>query len=126
MENNRRVLVIDDDHFVLRMTELIFLRAGYEVHLAENGMEGLAKVNEVKPDLLILDIMMPGMSGLEVCQRLRADPITMRLPVIMLSACAMEDKRSSMLQAGADDYLRKPADPKELIARAEALLRRAA
>lgn len=120
----RRVLVIDDDPDALRLTGYIFGRAGYEVHVAANGAEGLAMVDEVKPNLVILDVMMPDMSGLEVCERLRAQPATARLPIIMLSAKGQVDDKISGFQAGADDYVPKPVDSKELLARAKALLQR--
>ena len=86
MSTKQRILVVDDDPAALRLTGYIFHRADYEVHVAANGAEGLSKVEEVKPDLIILDVMMPDMSGLEVCEHLRAKPATARLPIIMLSA----------------------------------------
>jgi DNA-binding response OmpR family regulator len=126
MTAKQRVLVIDDDPAALRLTGYVFHRADYEVHVAADGAEGLSKVNEVKPDLVILDVMMPDMSGLEVCQRLRAQPATARLPIIMLSAKGQVTDKVSGLSAGADDYVSKPVDPEELLARAKALLQRAA
>jgi DNA-binding response OmpR family regulator/methylmalonyl-CoA mutase cobalamin-binding subunit len=125
MTTKQRVLVIDDDKDALRLTGYIFHKAGYEVHVAKDGHEGLEKVNQVKPHLIILDVMMPDMSGLEVCQRLRSQPATATLPIIMLSAKGQVDDKVSGLQAGADDYLQKPVDAKELLARASALLTRA-
>jgi DNA-binding response OmpR family regulator len=126
MTTKQRVLVIDDEPAALRLVEYVFKRADYEVHVAANGAEGLSKVDEVKPNLVILDVMMPDMSGLEVCQRLRAQPATARLPVIMLSAKGQVDDKVSGFEAGADDYVPKPVDPDELLARAKALLQRAA
>jgi DNA-binding response OmpR family regulator len=120
----QRVLVIDDDPAALRLTGYIFERAGYEVYEAANGIEGLAKAQEVKPDLVILDVMMPDMSGLEVCQRLRAQPAMAQLPIIMLSAKGQVDDKISGFQAGADDYVPKPVAPEELLVRARALLQR--
>ncbi len=120
----QRVLVIDDDPAALRLTAYVFQRAGYEVHLAINGADGLSKAEEVRPDLVILDVMMPDMSGLTVCQRLRSRPSTARLPIIMLSAKSLVGDKVSGFQVGADDYVVKPVDAKELLARAGALLHR--
>jgi DNA-binding response OmpR family regulator len=124
MTTKQRVLVIDDDPAALRLTGYIFQRAGYEVHEAANGTEGLAKAEEVKPDLVILDVMMPDVSGLEVCQQLRDRSGTAELPIIMLSAKGQVDDKISGFQAGADDYVPKPVAPEELLVRARALLQR--
>jgi DNA-binding response OmpR family regulator len=124
MMRKQRVLVIDDEPAALRLIGYIFQRAGYEVHEAANGSEGLAKAEEVKPDLVILDVMMPDMSGLEVCQRLRAQPAMARLPIIMLSAKGQVNDKINGFQAGADDYVPKPVAPEELLVRARALLQR--
>ncbi len=124
MAAKQRVVVIDDDQAALRLTGYVFQRAGYDVYLAANGAEGLSKVDEVKPDLVILDVMMPDMSGLTVCQRLRAKPSTAHVPVIMLSAKSLVGDKVSGFQVGADDYVAKPVDAKELLARAGALLHR--
>ncbi len=125
MAAKQRVVVIDDDQAALRLTGYVFQRAGYDVYLAANGAEGLSKVDEVKPDLIILDVMMPDMSGLTVCQRLRSKPSTAHVPVIMLSAKSLVGDKVSGFQVGADDYVAKPVDAKELLARAGALLHRA-
>jgi len=125
MTAQRRVLIIEDDLAVRRMTSMIFQHAGYQVHEAEDGPEGLEKVRQVKPDLIILDVMMPKMSGLEVCSQLRANPATARLPIIITSAKGQVSDRVVGLQAGADDYVIKPVDSRELLARAEAVLLRA-
>ena len=118
------VLIVDDDLAVLRMMEYIFDRADYEVHLAASGPEALSKVNETRPDLIILDVMMPDVNGLEVCQRLRAEPASAHLPIIMLSAKDQLEDKVNGFEAGADDYVAKPVDPQELLARAKALLHR--
>ncbi len=124
MTTKRRILIVDDNKMALRLTTHLFQRAQYEVYTATNGAEGLAKAVDVKPDLMILDVMMPDMSGLQVCQKLRANPSTARLPVIMLSARGRVNDKLNGFKAGADDYVQKPVDPKELLARAGALLER--
>lgn len=120
-----RILAIDDDKTLSRMIAMIFQKAGFEVFTAANGAEGLAKAEKIKPDLVILDVMMPDMSGLDVCQRLRANPVTALMPIIMLSARGNVDDKVSGFKAGADDYVQKPVAPKELLARTHALLQRA-
>jgi DNA-binding response OmpR family regulator len=117
-----RVLVIDDDPGNLQLLGLIFERANYEVHLAESGSAGLSQVDDVQPDLVVLDVMMPEMNGLEVCERLRAQASTAHLPIIILSGKGQVDDKIGGFKAGADDYVRKPVEPKELLARARALL----
>lgn len=119
-----RVLIVDDDPAALRMIEYIFDRADYEVYLAATGPEALSKADEAKPDLVILDVMMPDVTGLEVCQRLRAQPALERLPIIMLSARDQLEDKVNGFEAGADDYVAKPVEPQELLARAKALLHR--
>jgi pilus assembly protein CpaE len=125
MAAKKRVLVIDDEQLTLRLTTHIFQKGGYEVHLAGSGTEGLAKAESVRPDLVVLDVMMPDMNGLEVCQRLRANHSTASLPIIMLSAKGQIDDKVNGFRAGADDYVEKPVSPKELLARSYALLQRA-
>ncbi|MEW5957860.1 MAG: response regulator [Chloroflexota bacterium] len=124
MATKQRILVIDDDKVVSQMIILLFERVGYEVFSAADGPEGLTKVDQVKPDLIILDLMMPQMNGLEVCKHLRRSPATAWLPIIMLSAKEDVDTKVTGFQAGVDDYVQKPVAPKELLARAEALLQR--
>lgn len=125
MSKNPSVLIVDDSVDTLRLTGLIFHRGGYEVHTARSGVEALGKVSTVRPNLVILDVMMPDMSGLDVCEQLRANPHTAQMPIIMVSAKSFVDDRVTGFRAGADDYVSKPADPQELLARARALLQRA-
>ncbi len=124
MGKKYRVVAIDDDKTLVRMVAMIFEKAGYEVFTALNGREGLETVIKVKPDLVVLDVMMPDMSGLEVCRHLRSNPETALLPIIMLSAKGQVEDKVSGFEAGADDYVQKPVAPKELLARAHALLQR--
>lgn len=121
----RMILVVDDEPDAQKLLELILSRAGFQVTTATNGPEALAWLKRALPDLIILDVMMPDMDGYEVLRRLRADPRTRGIPVIMLSAKGDVRDRVTGLRLGADDYVPKPADPSELVARVEAILARA-
>ena len=120
-----KILVVDDDPNALRLVSYAFQAEGYQVATAASGADALARLAQEKPDLMVLDVMMPDMSGIEVCQRVRANPATARLPILMLSARGLVADRVNGLKSGADDYLPKPADTSELLARAESLLARA-
>jgi DNA-binding response OmpR family regulator len=119
------ILVVDDDRDVAQSIELSLRRRGYRVTLAHSGVEALKTLRRYRPDIVILDILMPGMSGLEVCRHLRTDPNTVGLPIIFLTARGQEQDRIDGLRAGADDYLSKPFSLEELILRVKAVLRRA-
>ena len=119
---NETVLVIDDDRDLAEMVKMQLEHAGYQAIVAYAGLEGLQRAYQVRPDLVILDIMMPGMDGWEVCKRLRE---LSTVPIIILSARGMKDDIVRGLEAGADDYLVKPFSAAELIARVKAVLRRA-
>lgn len=121
----RTVLVIDDEPEMLRLLDYNLTRAGYAVLTARDGDSGLAAARRHAPDLIILDVMMPGLDGLEVCKRLRQDPAMASRPVLMLTARAEESDRVLGLELGADDYVVKPFGMRELLARVKALLRRA-
>lgn len=110
-----RVLVVDDDPQVLGLLRLNFEMEGYEVSCANDGTEALEAVSREVPDLVVCDVMMPGIDGLEVVRRLRADPATAHLPVVVLSAKAMRSDLRAGIEAGADEYVTKPFDPVELI-----------
>lgn len=117
-----RILVVDDSALSLRMTCELLSKAGYEVRLAHNGIEALMQIDLLRPQLIILDVMMPEMDGYEVCRRLRHKADTARVPVMMLTAQdTPEDKRLGF-EAGADDYIVKPFQPLELLARVKALM----
>jgi two-component system alkaline phosphatase synthesis response regulator PhoP len=120
----KRILVVEDDPSAIRLVSFTLEQEGYEVLTASNGLEGLRRAREDKPDLLVLDVMLPGLDGFEVCRRLRADAETAKLPVLMLSAKAQEIDKTTGLKMGADDYLAKPADPAEIVARVSNLLQR--
>ncbi len=115
------VLVIDDAANVRELVTIYFTAAGFEVRQASDGVSGLAAALEDPPDLVLLDIMLPGMDGAEVCRRIRE---VSDVPVIMLSARAADLDKVSLLEAGADDYVVKPFSPPELVARGRAVLRR--
>ncbi len=117
-----RVLVVDDDAVV--RTVVAHSLAGYEVRMASSGEEGLREAAEFQPDLVLLDVVMPGLSGLEVLERLRADPGTARLPVIMLTAEAQESDVERGFELGADDYVVKPFSRRVLVRRVDAVLSR--
>jgi DNA-binding response OmpR family regulator len=119
-----RVLVVEDDKDIAELIAHSLQKAGHTVETAGTGTDGLKRARDTVPDLIVLDLMLPGMDGLLVCQALRADPATALLPIIMLTARAEEVERIAGLELGADDYITKPFSPRELAARVAALLRR--
>jgi DNA-binding response OmpR family regulator len=119
------VLVADDDVDIRELVAFKLTQAGYVVITVPDGRAALAAAAADAPDLLVLDLMMPGLSGLDVCQELRRDPATSGIPVIMLTAKAQEHDVSSGFAAGADDYVVKPFSPRELVSRVQAVLGRA-
>src|SRR3990172_3827997 len=119
----QKVLVVDDEENVCELISLYFGKAGYEVICAADGGEGLDKIREQRPDIVILDLMLPGMDGVDVCKEIRK---TSNIPLIMLTARVDEVDRVLGLEIGADDYVTKPFSPRELLARVKAVLRRAA
>ncbi|MGW7257543.1 response regulator transcription factor [Streptomyces sp. NPDC054834] len=118
----KRVLVVDDDPTVSEVVAGYLDRAGFAVDVAADGPTAVARASVRPPDLVVLDLMLPGMDGLEVCRRIRA---TGPLPVIMLTARGDEEDRILGLEVGADDYVTKPFSPRELVLRVESVLRRA-
>ena len=122
--NSKRLLLVEDDRALAELVTFHFERAGYAVTRTGDGEEALILAEEVRPDLILLDWMIEGISGIEVCRRLRRRAVTANVPIIMLTARGEEDDRIRGLDTGADDYLTKPFSPKELVARAAAVLRR--
>jgi len=118
------ILVVDDEQDVLRLVTSNLNSAGYETITAEDGSKGLARARGDKPDLMILDLMLPSMSGLEVCRSIKGDPAMASMPVIMLTAKHEEIDRVVGFELGADDYVTKPFSPRELVLRVQSLLRR--
>jgi len=122
----KKILVVEDERDILQLIKLYLGKEGYRTVLASTGTEALKYAKAEKPDLIILDLMLPEIDGLEVCKRLRAAPDTAMLPIIMLTAKAEESDTVIGLELGADDYVTKPFSPKALIARVKALFRRVA
>src|SRR6202140_5317197 len=117
-----KVLVVDDEDHIVELARIYLTRAGYEVEGVGDGSEALARFAQLKPDLVVLDIMLPGADGLEICKEIRKQS---QVPIIMLTARDEVTDKVVGLEVGADDYLTKPFHPQELVARAKALLRRA-
>jgi two-component system, OmpR family, alkaline phosphatase synthesis response regulator PhoP len=120
-----RVHIVEDSADIAELIRHYLSRAGHETTVFGSGRDGLTAARRSPPDLVVLDVMLPGMDGMQVCQALRAEPATSRLPILMLTARGEEADRVRGLEMGADDYVTKPFSPKELVARVGALLRRA-
>ena len=119
-----KVLIVDDDVETLRLVGLMLERQGYNISAADNGERAIKRAQADRPDLVLLDVMMPDMSGYEVAKQLRASEITANVPIIMFTAKAQVDDRIEGLESGADAYLTKPTQPRELLAQVKALLAR--
>lgn len=117
----KSILIVEDEEQIVRVVRAYLEQAGYEVLVARNGPEGLMRVRQQRPDLVVLDLMLPGMDGLDVCRAIRRESST---PIIMLTARAEETDKLIGLEIGADDYMTKPFSPRELVARVRAVLRR--
>ena len=121
----KQILIIEDDKVISEMVRYVLEKEGFQVVSAQDGLTGITRVKEIPLDLLILDLMLPGLSGLEICKRIRTDQSLNRLPILILSARGRETDRVTALELGADDYITKPFSPREFVARVKALLRRA-
>jgi DNA-binding response OmpR family regulator len=119
--SGKRILVVDDDEKTVELVKLYLNRDGYKVITAFNGTDALRLARETHPDLIVLDLMLPGINGLDICRTLRAES---DVPIIMLTALSTDDDRLTGLDLGADDYVTKPFSPRELAARVRAVLRR--
>lgn len=118
----KKILIVEDDPSFSRAINHIIEKEGYEVITASNGMAGLRMAKGENPDLLILDVMLPGLDGFEICHQLRQDPLTENLPIIMLSAKGQEIDRTTGLKVGANEYLTKPVDRALLLEKITSLL----
>jgi DNA-binding response OmpR family regulator len=118
------ILVADDDPDIRDLVAFKLEQAGFDVTAVDNGLAALDTARAAPPDLVVLDVMMPGMSGIDVCRELRADDSTATLPIILLTARAQEGDVEVGFGAGADDYVVKPFSPRELVSRVEAVLAR--
>ena len=119
---SKKILIVEDDPSFSRAINHIVEKEGYDVSTASNGMTGLRMATEDKPDLLILDVMLPGIDGFEICSRLRNEPQTAKLPIMMLSAKGQESDKTTGLKVGADEYLTKPVDRELLLEKITTLL----
>ncbi|HVA42173.1 MAG TPA: response regulator [Acidimicrobiales bacterium] len=117
------ILVVDDDPVIQKLLQVNFSIEGYQVELAGDGLEALEKAQAVLPDLIVLDVMMPRMNGLEAAKALKADPKTASIPIIMLSAKAQDMDQDAGKEAGVDLYMTKPFDPLDLLDRAAELIK---
>jgi two-component system, OmpR family, phosphate regulon response regulator PhoB len=119
-----RILIVEDEPDILELAAYNLTQAGFAVDKAEDGETGLKRATEARPDLIVLDLMLPGIDGFEVCRRLKQAEATRHIPVLMLTARAAEIDRVVGLELGADDYVVKPFSPRELVLRIRAILRR--
>ncbi|HER20273.1 MAG TPA: response regulator [Chromatiales bacterium] len=119
-----KIVVIEDEADILEVIEYNLRREGFDVIASQSGEDGLEKIEKASPDLILLDLMLPEIDGIELCRRLKSDPLTATIPVIMVTAKGEESDVVLGLGVGADDYVTKPFSPKELIARVKAVLRR--
>ncbi|NOZ42916.1 MAG: response regulator, partial [Alphaproteobacteria bacterium] len=119
-----KILLIEDDQNLTELIRYNLIQENFAVYCESDGEEGLYATEEIVPDLILLDWMLPNLSGIEICRRIRRNKKTRNVPVIMLTARAEESDRIRGLNTGADDYVTKPFSPKELIARIKAVLRR--
>jgi two-component system phosphate regulon response regulator PhoB len=122
--SRQKIIAIEDESDILEVIEYNLKKEGYEVAGVEDGEDGLELVRSKVPDLVLLDLMLPGMDGLEVCRRIRYDPRTRHIPIVMLTAKGEESDIVTGLEVGADDYIAKPFAPREMVARVRAVLRR--
>jgi two-component system alkaline phosphatase synthesis response regulator PhoP len=121
----KRILIIEDDRDIVELVRYNLANEGFQISAAYDGGTGLNTLKKTPPDLLLLDLMLPKLSGLDICREIRRDESLNRLPILMLTARGDEADRVVGLEMGADDYVTKPFSPRELVARVKALLRRA-
>jgi len=120
----KKILVIEDEKDIQELLQLYLKREGYDVHISKDGETGLRKASQERYDLILLDLMLPQVDGLEICRSLRSRPQTADIPIIMITAKVEESDRIVGLEMGADDYITKPFSPREVLARVKAIFRR--
>lgn len=120
----KKILIIEDDPATSRLVDYTLRHEGYQIFTASNGLDGIRQALKEAPDLIILDVMLPGMDGFEICHRLRSEPKTAEMPILMFSAKAQEIDKSTGLLVGADDYLTKPTPPSNIVKCVETLLKK--
>ncbi|HXR03502.1 MAG TPA: response regulator [Verrucomicrobiae bacterium] len=120
----RKILVVEDDPDQLEVISLNLKAAGFAIGTAANGTDALVKTRSISPDLIILDLMLPGLNGFDVCESLRRDPATASIPIIILTGMRSQFGRFAGLESGANDFLLKPFDPDQLVSKVEKLLNR--
>src|SRR5262245_25744811 len=125
-ESTGRILIIEDERDVAELMRYHVLKEGYEATVASKGIDAIRLAKELRPDLVLLDIMVPELNGWEICRRLKQDPETVGIPVVMVTGRAEEGAKVRGLEMGADDYITKPFSPRELVARIRAVRRRSA
>jgi len=121
----KSILVIDDEADIVELVAYNLKKEGFNVDTAHDGEQGLKNIGSKRYDLIFLDLMLPGIQGVELCKMVRNNPDTSRIPIVMLTAKGEEIDKILGLEVGADDYITKPFSPRELVARAKAILRRA-
>jgi two-component system phosphate regulon response regulator PhoB len=122
--SREKILVVDDEEDILELVSYNLQKEGYELHRATSGETGIKMARTLLPDLILLDLMLPGMDGLECCRLLKSEPRTSSIPVVMLTAKGEDSDIVAGLELGADDYITKPFSPRVLLARVRAVLRR--
>ncbi len=117
-----KIMVVEDEPSAMRFMTHVLQKGGFEIIQANNGLEGLKKAFSEKPDLIVLDVMLPGMDGFNVCNRLTSDPITRNIPIIILSAKARDSDEAEAIHSGADLFLAKPVSPSDILSHIDKLL----
>jgi two-component system alkaline phosphatase synthesis response regulator PhoP len=124
IKKSSKILIVDDEQDILELIRHALNKEGYEVHIAVNGQQAIEKTAKVQPDLILMDVMMPIMDGMEACRQLKEDPATQQIPIIFLTARSEEFAELAGFEAGADDYIAKPIRTRVLTSRIKAILRR--
>jgi DNA-binding response OmpR family regulator len=119
----RKILVVEDDADQLEIIRLVLEKAGFAIGTAANGNDALVKTHSILPDLIILDLMLPGLNGFDICETLRKNPVTASVPIVMLTGLCSQFGRLAALESGADDFLTKPFKMEELVSKVDKLLR---